>query len=68
MLWISSLSLPEERGVDPSSRDNEAIRVASKNGHTDVVKLLLSLPKIMGVEPFVNDNYLIECAARFGHV
>ena len=32
--------------VDPSTVDNYAIRFASENGHTKVVKVLLSDPRV----------------------
>jgi hypothetical protein len=43
--------------VDPSARDNYAIRSASRNGHTDVAKVLLADarvdPSAMDVSPIV---------------
>ena len=34
------------QGVDPSVNNNDAIYLASKNGHTEVVKLLLNDPRV----------------------
>ena len=52
--------------VDPSTRENEAIRWASYNGHVEVVKLLLLDSR---VDPSVNVNYAILYASCLqGHV
>ena len=59
------LSLPSERGVDPTADNNYAIRCASHNGHLDVVKLLLTYPK---VDPTADDNYAIQWASHNGHL
>jgi hypothetical protein len=40
--------------VDPSAEDNDAIRVAVKNGHEEIVKILLQDPR---VDPSSLDNY-----------
>jgi hypothetical protein len=32
--------------VDPSAEDNAAIRVASEEGHTEIVRLLLQDPRV----------------------
>ncbi len=37
--------LLSDYGVDPSARNNEAHIIASKNGHSDIVKLLKSHPR-----------------------
>jgi hypothetical protein len=42
--------------VDPSAYNYEAIRLASKNGHIEVVKLLLNDPR---VDPSAYYNYAI---------
>jgi hypothetical protein len=44
--------------------DNHAIKKASENGHTDVVKLLLADPR---VDPSAEANYAIRMARQFGH-
>ena len=51
-------------GVDPSVDDNFAIRFASENGHTPIVKLLLEDPR---ADPSVKDNYAIRWASAFEH-
>jgi len=30
--------------VDPATNDNEALRAANENGHTEIVRLLIALP------------------------
>jgi ankyrin repeat protein len=50
--------------TDPSDKDNHAIRLASENGHFEVVKLLLS----HGVDPSSKNNYAIEHAFENDHV
>ena len=51
--------------VDPSARDNFAVRLASRNGHLEVVKLLLTHPK---VDPSADDNYAIRWASKNGYL
>jgi ankyrin repeat protein len=51
--------------ADPSSRDNQAIHLASEWGHVEVVKLLL---KDERVDPGADDNYAIRWASLNGHV
>ena len=51
--------------VDPSARDNEAIRYASEKGHLDVVSLLLQQK---GVDPSAINNYAIRYASENGHL
>ncbi len=51
-------------GVDPSANDNEAIRWASMDGHTSVVKLLLEDPR---VDPSADDNQAIRWASADGY-
>ncbi len=53
-----ALLLQDER-VDPTVRDNQAIRYAALDGHTGVVALLL--PR---VDPTAEDNYAIQNAAK----
>jgi len=38
--------LPLERGVNPCTHDNAALRLASRNGHTKIVRLLEGARKI----------------------
>jgi hypothetical protein len=57
--------LLKEEGVDPSDRDNLAIRWAAENGHLEVVKVLLEDKRI---DPSARDNYAIRCAAENGHL
>ena len=53
-----------ELGVDPSASDNWAIRWASKNGHLEVVRLLLGDKR---VDPSASDNWAIRWASQNGH-
>ena len=53
-----------EKGVDPSAEDDEAIRVAAENGHTEVVRRLLDDNR---VDPAAMDNYAIRVAAANNH-
>ncbi|KAI9350663.1 hypothetical protein BDR26DRAFT_891167 [Obelidium mucronatum] len=50
--------------VDPSAQDNFACRLASQNGHTEVVRRLLLDPR---VDPSASNNYAIILASRNGH-
>uniref|UniRef100_A0A6C0JWC8 Uncharacterized protein n=1 Tax=viral metagenome TaxID=1070528 RepID=A0A6C0JWC8_9ZZZZ len=50
---------------DPSENNNYAIRVASYNGHVDVVKLLLADHR---VDPSALDNQAIRAASQEGHL
>jgi ankyrin repeat protein len=50
--------------VNPTTRDNEAIRMASFNGNTDIFRLLLERPD---VDPSTGDNVAIRFASRNGH-
>ena len=52
-------------GVNPAAMDNWAIQLASLNGHTEVVRLLLSDPR---VNPAANNNNAIIWASRNGHL
>lgn len=52
------------KGVDPTANNNEAIRMASFKGHTEVVELLLKHPN---VDPTANDNEAIRYASCHGH-
>jgi len=51
------MSLPKEYGIDPSMRDNCAIRLASFEGKLEIVKYLMSLPKEYGIDPKVGMNH-----------
>jgi len=53
-----------DKGVDPSINGNYAIRMASQNGHTEIVRLLLQDER---VDPSINGNYAIRMASRNGH-
>jgi ankyrin repeat protein len=57
--------LLEHPRVDPSARDNDAIRRAAINGRLQVVERLLGHPR---VDPSAWDNYAIRWAARKGHL
>jgi ankyrin repeat protein len=50
--------------VNLATNDNQPIREASKNGQTDVVKLLLSNIR---VNPAADDDYAIREASKNGH-
>lgn len=51
--------------TDPTMEDNRAVRDASYNGHTDVVKLLLQHPR---VDPTAVINEALMVACENGHV
>ena len=51
--------------VNPATRNNCAIRMASLHGHSEVVKLLLQDER---VDPTADDNYAIHGASYNGHV
>jgi len=53
--------------ADPSADYNEAFRLASDNGHTEIVRLLLELPLDRCVNPAARDNYAIRLASDNGH-
>ncbi len=50
--------------MNPSAENNDAIRWASKNGHTEVVKLLLADDR---VDPSSRDNSAIKLASSNSH-
>ena len=52
-----------EAGADVTADDNSAIRWASRNGHTEVVKLLIEA----GADVTARDNYAIQWASENGH-
>ncbi len=61
---LNGVKLALEKGVDPSIDNNFAIEYASKNGHLEIVKLLLQDER---VDPSDHNNYAIECASKNGH-
>ena len=54
----------KKTSVDPSDKGDEAIRLASLNGHLKVVELLLKDPR---VNPCARDNCAFRWAASKGH-
>ncbi len=59
------LSRRTKYSVDPSSKNNKAIRMASENGHLESVKLLLEDKR---VDPSANHNGAIRMASLNGHI
>jgi ankyrin repeat protein len=55
----------KDKQVNPADLNNEALRWASRNGHSEVVKVLL---KDSRVNPADNNNQAIIWASRDGHV
>ena len=55
----------KDKRVDPSDKDNYAIRWASYNGHLEVVKVLL---KDKRVDPSEYKNDAIQFASRLDHL
>jgi len=61
-------------GVDPTTNNNLAIQLASQNGYTEIVKLLLQQlhlkPGFAGpkVDPTADNNYAILSASENGHL
>jgi len=51
-------------GCDTKAYNNLAIRLASSNGHLEVVKYLVSL----GCDPKADDNWVIRWAFHYGHL
>lgn len=60
---VFRLVLKDER-VDPSAKDNYAIRIASEKGYVEVVKLLLQDKR---VDLSACDNEAMRLAARNNH-
>ncbi|KAJ3194694.1 hypothetical protein HK101_002168 [Irineochytrium annulatum] len=54
-----------DRGANPASDENLAIRLASENGHADVVKWLITLPD---VDVAVDAGAPLRTASENGHV
>lgn len=57
--------LIKNKNIDPSVNNNEAIMIASENGHVDVVRALLENDK---VNPSSSDYGALEAASRKGQV
>ena len=57
-----------ERGVNPATYNNAALRFACRNGLTDVVRMLLALPPERGIDPAVDNNVAIRTASAHGHI
>jgi hypothetical protein len=55
----------QHREVDPSSRNNYFVRLASSKGFAEIVKLLLTDPR---VNPSVKDNEALFNAVRNGNI
>jgi hypothetical protein len=55
----------KQPGFDPAEKDNQAIRLAARDGYLEVVKFLASLPE---VDPSACNNCAIVGSARRGHV
>ena len=53
-----------DQGEDPSDDNNWAIRLASRNGHTEIVKVLLQDER---VDPSDKDNYAIRMSSNNGY-
>jgi hypothetical protein len=51
--------------VDPSARDNQALRCAAGKGHLEIVKLLLSDAR---VDPSAKNNVALDLASDRGHL
>ncbi|KAJ3290072.1 hypothetical protein HDU79_003577 [Rhizoclosmatium sp. JEL0117] len=78
LMWSLRWDLPPQRALkvitalledplhfDASNQDNRPIRWASRNGHLEVVELLLTIPS---VDPSAVHNSAIGVAAQFGHL
>ncbi len=63
--YLNGIKLALERGADPTLHNDHAIRIASANGHTEIVKLLLNDPR---VDPSSGDNYAIRHASEIGYI
>jgi len=61
------LDLPQERGVNPASNFNAAIRNACFWGHTEIVRMLLALPPERGVDPSALHNEALRLACYWGY-
>ena len=55
--------------VDPGAKQDYAIRLASKEGHLEVVRLLIKDELVAKpVDPAADDNFAIRRASEHGHV
>jgi len=61
---VEWLILKEGGNIDPSINNNYSIRLASCNGHVEVVKVLLNDSR---VDPAANNNQAIQMATKNGH-
>ena len=62
---MTVLNINYQARVDPTAKDNQAIRRASQNGHIEIVRLLLSDSR---VDPSANDNYAIIWASLYDNI
>ena len=62
--YLNGVKLALEKGANPSDKDNEAIRFASEEGHTEIVELLLQDKR---VNPSDKDNEAIRYASENGY-
>jgi len=66
--WVKTMRVLVENGVDPTARNNDAIRWASAHGHLNVVKYLMSLRSLgWNIDPTADDNWAIRLARNYGH-
>src|SRR3972149_4926138 len=56
--------LIDQEGADVGAFDNQALRLASENGHLEVVRLLLD----KGADVGADDNYALRWASENGHL
>jgi len=62
LLWLVKQAIDE--GVDPSYKDNIALKIVSSTGHVDILKYLLNI----GVDPSINNNFAIRLSSKEGHL
>jgi ankyrin repeat protein len=62
--FINNVKWLLDQGIDPAADDNYAIKLASSNGHTEIVRLLLDDPR---VDPAASANYAIKLASANGY-
>lgn len=56
-----------DKGIQTSANNNHAIKIASKHGHVDIVRMLLALTGDRAVDPSAEHNYAIQQACKHGH-
>ncbi len=56
--------LLQDKGADPSEKNNSPILLASEYGHLEVVKFLLQDKR---VDPTARDNFAIRMAKEYDH-